>query len=197
MQQERFSGLKFKIYGLDEHVVVRYPNLLKYEPIAKAQLKLKDDDALDKILRYVIFLYDPETELNSELPDLNERKAEAQTLAGLGKAEQKHITGFNELKDLYKDIVHCFLLEIYHKRKHTEWHTAQQELSDLTRKRWDNKLDNKERASIGSMCDNLNKKLDELEEEIYGDHDDVKESVIVDRWSSPEKFAAPTLKLVS
>lgn len=198
--KERFSKLKYQISGLKEPVVERYPELLRYEPIAKAH-KLK---SFDSILRYIIFLYDPLTDLNNECPDLKDRKAEARALAELPESDFKK---FNELESGYVALIQCFLCEIYHNRKHREWHTTLQELDDFTRMRWtkvinskgevSEDIDPKKRLQLSELCDSLNHKADLLEEEIFTDHEDVKEAVIADRWSSPEKFASPTLKLMS
>lgn len=191
---ERFSRLKYKIHGLKETVVSKYPDLLRHEPIEAA----KEIKGFDAMLRYVIYLYDPETDLNQEFPDLKDRKTEACALAKLAGED---FQAFNNLEPGYVAIIQCFLCNIYHNRKNREWHTALQELEDFTRMRW-NKVDvanfsPKQRSDINKLCDELNLKVDNLEAEMFGDHEDVKEVVIADRWSSPEKFAAPTLKLIN
>lgn len=192
---ERFSKLKYKIHGLKEAVVEKYPDLLRQEPVAAA---VKELGNIDSILRYVIYLYDPETDLNQEFPDLKDRKAEACALAKLPADDFK---AFQELEPGYVAIIQCFLCNIYHNRKHREWHTALQELEDFTRMRWNrvdlNTFSAKQRSDLNKLCDEINSKVDNLEAEMFGDHEDVKEVIIADRWSSPEKFAAPTLKLVN
>ena len=194
MSKERFSKLKYKIFGLKEPVISKYPDLLRYDPISKAQ-ELK---GFDNILRYVIYLYDPESDLNQEYPDLKDRKAEACALAELNKGD---FQSFIDLEPGYVSIIQCLLCEVFHNRKYREWHTAQQELDDFTRMRWEkvnmDKFSAKQRADLNDLCDTLHQKLDRLEEEIFGDHEDVKEVVIADRWSSPERFAAPMLKLIN
>lgn len=187
MTKERFSKLKFKIFGAKQPVIILYPELLRYKPIAEAQAV----DDFDAILRYIILLYDPNTDLNQECPDLKDRRVEAQAISGL---KPEHFEAFINLEKVYVDLIQCFLCEIYHNRKNREWHTAQQELDDFTRMRWDANMKPEQRLKLGQACDEIHKKLDVLEPEIFGDHDDIKEVIIADRWSSPEKFAAPTIK---
>lgn len=194
MIKERFSGLKFKIHGLKSPVLDKYPELLRYKSIAD----VKDIDGLDEILRYLIYLYDPNTDLNQECPDLKDRKTEACSLAGLNGDDFQKICDMGEP---FISLITCLLCEVYHNRKNMEWHTTQQELLDFTRLRWSKvdaaTLSVKQRSDLSKFCDEANKKMDILEEEIFGDHEDVKVKVTVDRWYSPEKFAAPTLKLVN
>lgn len=200
MSASRFSRLKFKIHNLKGLVVTTYPVLLSYKAIADAQKSLKDTD-LDKVLRYIFYLYDRESEIIQEIQDLKERKTEAMDLAGIVKSDKKIIAGLENNEQPYIGLIHCFFLEIVHSRKYREWHTAGEELDDLTRQRWNKdemkKLSSKQRSDLINLCDEIHKKMDALEEEIFGDNTDVKESVVVDRWSSPERFAAPTLKLIN
>lgn len=188
----RFSKLKYQIANLKEPVVTKYPELLRYEPISQAK-ELPD---FDKILRYVIFLYDPNTDLNQEYPDLESRRLEACALAELPK---KVFQEFIDLTPAYVSIIQCFLCEIYHNRRHREWHTLLQEIDDFTRLRWqkvNENTDPKKRKDWSTLCDDLHKRADLCEVEIFADHEDVKEVIVADRWSSPERYASPTLKLL-
>lgn len=192
--KDRFAKLKYKIFGLKEPVLKKYPDLLRYKAIAQA----KDLPGIDEVLRYIIFLYDENTDLSTDYPVLNERRTEAVALAGLNGDQFKEIIA---LEEPYKAIILTFLCEIYFNRDFREWQTAQQELDEFTRMRWNkeeaSKLNTKQRSDLSDFCDKLNLKIDALEEKMWGDHDDVKKEIIQDRWSSPEKFAAPTLKLLN
>lgn len=200
MSAERFSRLKFKIHGYKGWIWGAYPPLLGY-PAIKAARKVLTDKQLDISLRYIIYLYDKNSELLQEISDLNERKDEARILAGITKADVDIIKGFDERGGIYMNLILCFLLEIYHGRKVSEWHTTLQEIDDITKVRW-KKLDEasfvaKQRADLNNLVDQLHEKADRLEEEIFSDNEDIKKMVIVDRWSSPERYAAPTLKLIN
>ena len=194
MSKDRFSKLKFKIADLKEPVLKKYPQLLRHKAIEES----KNLKGIDEILRYIIYLYDPETDLNQECPDLKDRKAEACALSGLKPETFKE---FQERNPVMMGLVMCFITEIYHNRKHREWVTSQEELDYFTAKRLDAvdmaNFTPKQRTDLNNFCDQLHEKLDRLEEEMFGEHDDVKESLIADRWSSPEKFAAPTYKLIN
>lgn len=191
--KDRFTKLKYKVFGLKDPVLKKYPELLRYKPIQES----KDLPAINEILTYIILLYDPNTDLNQEYPSLKDRKVEACALAGLGKAE---FAEFESLNPVYTSIISCFFAEIYHNRDHREWHTTLQELDVFTNMRWEPitaDTDPKKRGTLSEICDKLNAKADALEEKIFGDHSDVKEEMTIDRWSSPEKFSAPTLKLIN
>jgi hypothetical protein len=196
--RERFDKLKFKIHGAKGLVLEQYPVLAKYEPIIKFGLGRGD---LDKILRYCIYLYDPQSDLRNEYEDLKERKAEALALAGFKSADKSVTNGLENFYAPYDDIIHCFLREVYHNRKLREWHTLQQELDDFTKIRnvrtnpGDSDFDPKKRSELNKLCDEIHKRLDSIEQEVFGTDEVLKESFITDRWSSPEKFASPTLKL--
>lgn len=200
MSALRFSKLKFKIHNLKGLVIATYPMLLGYKPIAQAHKSMKETD-LDKVIRYIIYLYDKESEIVQEIPELKERKLEALSLAGIGKTDKLLTKGIEDKQEPYIGLIHCFFLEVYHNRKYREWHTSGEELDDLTRQRWDKaamvKLPPKQRGDLIDLCDTIHKRMDALEEEIFSDNTDIKESVVIDRWSSPEKFASPTLKALN
>lgn len=199
MSTERFSKLKFKIHELKGLVIDKYPVLESYKAIKVAKEYIKNDKVLDKLLRYTIYMYDPGTDLTSEIPDLTERKAEARKLAGFTKADDKMVKAIEDGLTYYENVFHCFFLEIYFDRKHREWHTAGHELDYYTKKRWDTATSDTyaQRKQLSDFCDSIHRKMDALEAEMFGDHADIKASVIADRWSSPEKYAAPTLQLLS
>lgn len=194
MSKGRFSKLKFKVYDLKEPVLKKYPELLRHKAIQEAQ----GLPHIDSILTYIVLLYDPSTDLNQECPDLKDRKAEA---CALSKLPKEQFNEFLEKSEAMMTLVKCFITEIYHARKHREWLTSQEELDYFTGLRWNpvdlDKFTPKQRGDLNSLCDQLHIKLDALEAEIFGDHEDTKEVVIADRWSSPEKFAAPTLKVIN
>lgn len=191
--KQRFSKLKFKVIDLKEPVLKKYPELLRHKAIQEA----KGLKAINEILTYIIVLYDPNTDLNQECPDLKDRKAEACALA---KLPEENFKEFQDKNPAMMGLILCFLTEVYHNRKHREWLTSQDELDSFTKIRWDavsaDTFSAKQRSDLNKLCDELHEKLDTLEQEIFGEHDDVKETAIADRWSSPEKYAAPTLKLI-
>lgn len=195
-----FNDLKFKIHGLSKDVDLRekFPELKKYKAIAKAKYP-----NIDTLLRYMIYLYDPNTDLNKTIPDLASRKQQAALYAGYthDTPELKHIM---ELKiQVVVDILHCLLTEVYHNRDHTEWCTLGQELEEYTRLRLRSLSDEKtegtqdEAALMKAMelkgklriqTKQIHEQMDALEQKIFGDHIDVKNIAMASRFTSPESW---------
>ena len=79
MKDERFSKLKFPIHTLPEgkSVLEALPILKTYKAFDMYKGKYKD-----QVIKYVIYLYDKNSDLIEEYPDIRDRKEEAARLAG-------------------------------------------------------------------------------------------------------------------
>lgn len=196
----RFENLKFKIHDIPKNVDIRekFPELNKYKTIAKSRYP-----NIDTLLRYMIYLYDPNSDLIRSIPDLASRKQQAALYAGYTHEtpELQNIMEFKEQKIV--DIVHCILTEVYHNRDYTEWCTLHQELEEYTRLRLkalpNDKVDESGEAvdlfkamelkgKMRAQTKLIHEQLDALEQKIFGDNIDVKNIAIVSRYTSPEAW---------
>lgn len=205
----RFQKLKFKIYDIspEDDVLEKFPELSKYKVIYKNKSPQKN-----LLIRYIIFLYDPNTDLTREIPDLKSRKIHAADLAGF-KEETDYLKGiFNCTDEGFLTLLDCFFKEIWHNREYREWQTLAQELDEYTRLRWE-QIDGKtgkkkgekdqeseidtykaasEKTKLREQCDSIHKLMDAYELRIFGNHEDIKNIAVKTRYLSPENFAGIT-----
>lgn len=200
-----FQKLKFKIFDLppDADLLEHFPELARYKTFTKSKAAQKN-----LLLRYMIFMYDPGSDLISDISDLQKRKVRAAELAGF-KQESDYLTSIFEFTDKAPlEFMHCFLTQVFHNRKYTEWQTLMQELEENTRLRWEPITTKKMKKSgdkevedvdVYSAADkksklrdhsyDIHKMIDAIEKEIFGDNKDVQEIAIKARFISPESFA--------
>lgn len=200
-----FRKLKFNIFDIppDVDVLDQYPELGRQKVFVKSKAPLKNT-----LLRYLIFLLDPGSDLIREIKDLKDRKVRAAELAGFTKGTD-YLTEIFECRDKTTlEFIECFLTQVYHNRKYTEWQTLQQELEEYTRLRWvqievkDSKKKKNEnpedvdvykaaaeKTKVRQQSEEIHRMLDALEKEIFGDNDDIKNIAEKSRFISPEAFA--------
>lgn len=219
--QIKFQQIKFKIFGkTDEEVeAILKPLEVKYAPMRR--LKGQSAHYLN-IMKYLIFLYDPGTDLNREFVRLEDRKTKAADLSGLNKI--KDLSYFDKI--YYNthaetlDIIQALLTEVYHDIKYREWQTLQNELDEYTKARWEKAEPKRRRSKKGddveqatgadktSMevlnlksklrdeCQRIIELIKQYEQEIFGDHVDIKEMAYKSRFDSPESFSRALKKVV-
>lgn len=92
-EPEEFRRLSFNVHELpaEESVIDNYGNL-KMHPEFQAKLSFLDQD---KVIRYIIYMYDYHTPLQ-KVPDLYNRKMIAADLSGFIKNEEGHYSSFVE-----------------------------------------------------------------------------------------------------
>lgn len=196
----KFKGLKFKIHELpkDADLLEKFPDLAKYKAIGRS--KYPD---LNRILRYIIYLYDPGSDLIKDIPDLQSRKNAAAKLAGYDSEtpELETIMQFKEPKIV--DIIQCYLTEIHYNREYREWCTLQQELDTYNRLRLkapDEKTEDSEQAvdlfksidlqgKIRKQCEDIHTKLDVIEKKLFGDDTELLTVAYKSRFKSPEAWS--------
>lgn len=180
-------------------VLDKFPELKKYRAIQKR----REFAHLDMVLRYIIYLYDPDSDLRREIPDFSTRKVNAALLAGFQTETPEYKRMLAMQEPIIVDLVQCFLSEVYHNRDYTEWCTLQQELDEYTKlrlKALDDKTDdgmdevNLMKASdlkgkLRKQCEEIHESLDALEDKIWGDDDGTKELAVISRFSSPEAWS--------
>lgn len=195
----RFQKLKFNVFNLppDKDVLETFPELARMKVIANSHAPQKN-----LLLRYLIFMYDPETDLRKEVPELDKRKIRAAELAGFEK-QSDYLTEIFELRDKATlEFLFILLTQVYHNRKYREWVTLSQELDEYTRRRMnpvkkgadgeeeqDELKSLKIKSDLRIQCQEIQKQLDVLDKEIWGDNDDLKVIATRSRYLSPENFA--------
>jgi len=200
-----FQKLKFRIFDMppEKDVLEEYPELQRHKVLVNSKAPFKN-----LLLRYMIFMYDPQSDLLKEITELARRKIRAAELAGF-QHESAYLKDIFELRDKTAlDFLQCFLTQVYHNRKYTEWQVLQQELEENNRLRLEpittksNKKDKdsevdevdmfeaaKKKGTLRDQASSIHKLIDAIEKEIFGDNDDVKEIAIKSRFLSPENFA--------
>ena len=114
---ERFSSLRFKVHKADS-LDKSFPELFKLPEFKR--LKIRPD--WEKIVRYICFLYDPDSELVKEFPDLTERKEAAATEAGYTRDEQgKWPIPLKMIMDIRDEEVYEAILEFLKIFRNHEW----------------------------------------------------------------------------
>lgn len=195
----KYKKLKFKIdpNNKGEDVLEKFPELKRHKVIAKSRYP-----NLNYVLRYIIFLYDPETDLIKDIPDLPNRKRAAAILAGfdLETPELNRLMEFKEPKLV--DLIHCFLTEVYMNREYREWCTLHQELDEATRLRLkalgDDTKDGEDevdlfralelKGKVRKQTEDIHAKLDILEKKLFGGDTDLQQIAYVSRFTSPEAW---------
>jgi len=201
----RFQKLKFNVFNLspDKDVLEAFPELSRFKVLDKSKAPQKN-----LLLRYLLFMYDPESDLRKEITELDKRKVRAAELAGFEK-ESDYLTEIFELRDKTTlEFLFVLLTQVFHNRKYREWVTLSQELDEYTRLRLDpittakskkggeediEEIDVFKSAELKSklrvQCQDIHKQLDSIEKEVFGDNEDVKDVAIRSRFLSPENFA--------
>ena len=85
-QREEFSKLKFNVYDVKAEV-----DLLKEFPLLGRIESFKSYNGADsnRLIRYIIYMYDLESPLIKRFPKLDERQIECATLSGFNLVKDK------------------------------------------------------------------------------------------------------------
>lgn len=215
MNEVKFQQLKIKIYGKKDSEVqeILKPFEEKYKPIRK----LRDSFGASylSIMRYIILLYDPNTDLNRDFVRLQDRKAEAAKLSGLNKLNDLSFIDkiYNCTHPETLDVIQVLLTEHYHDITYREWQTLQNELDEYTSARWERvegvkvkkgageddeegSVANKKsmetlnlKSKLRAECQQIIALIKQYDQEIFGDHVELKESAYKSRFMSPESWS--------
>lgn len=197
MSKPRFEKMKYRVYDLPPEVDLfkEYPELRNIPG-----LRTKEADQ-NKVLRYGFYMYDPKSDLITEVPHLKDRKEQALTLAGYKKIEDKwepeamDLLHFNRNANLHA-IMFVIITSVFHSRKFRNYHTLFQELNEYTKLRWtpvgkeDSLEDAKKKTHLREQCSAIDDELDILEKEIFGDDSDITAHVEEMLMTNPESVAA-------
>ena len=189
MDENRFGKLKYPVARLEpkEELKVHpeFKTLFKY-PEFSDFAKENPDKLLfrNRIIRYICFLYDPESDLISEFPDLLERKEAAAIEAGLKRSKGGDgdwpgiIKGIFDYSD--QEFIKMVLrfLKQFPARNYLwrEISTLEMEYEKYTRMRWE-KDDDTKAGQLIKTCDEIRKNLKELYKEFTQGDKELEEQV--------------------
>lgn len=146
---ERFASLRFPVHKATDRLDKLFPDLFRITEFKK--LKLRDD--WEKLVKYVCFLYDPESDLIKEFQELKERKIAAATEAGFergpGGKWSKQLQAVMDIRDEEMHGVIIAFLKIFKNPEYTDIVVTEQELDEIQSMRF--------------------KAIDDKSEDLYGD----------------------------
>lgn len=208
----KYQNLKFKIYGKSDEEVYREIKPLEQKYSAVRKLNNGSGEHYLATVKYLIFLFDPQTDLNRDFVRLEDRRAEAAKLSGLNK-----LTDLKLHNEIYTcklpevlDVIQILLSEVYHDIDYREWQTLHSELDEYTSARWErieskrkrgkdgDEVSAQDKSSIEALnlksklredCKRIRELIAELDLKIFGDHSDVKDTAYKSRFLNPESFS--------
>lgn len=196
MSKERYSGLRFPAhkYQKDLHLIKEFAPLFRHEEFKACPVK-------DKIVRYICFLYDSNSELNQEFPKLEDRKEAAAMEAGYSRTKTGEwpeevnklfaltMGGRDKNDEVVWSLVHMIFrfLKVCNDRLWMEIVVTEQELDNYTRQRLDVlNIDMKAKTAVDilvqsgklqELSSSALMRLEGYKKQFYLDHGDVREAV--------------------
>lgn len=195
MDEKRFSKLRFPVhkYGPSEdlkkldafRVLFSYPEFDEFGKEDPERLKLRN-----KLIRYICFLYDPNSDLIEDFPSLQDRKEAAAVEAGLKRTQNgdgdwpEAIQGFFDFSDAgVVGMILRFLKQF--PEKNFIWReiaTLEMELEKYTEQRWSQETDSgKNQFLFIDQCDKIRGKLKILYKEFTMGDKSLEEKIILER----------------
>lgn len=115
---ERFSSLKYKVHQATEPLDKSFPDLFRLPEFKKIKLRKE----WERIVKYIVFLYDPGSDLQTEFQELKDRKEAAAIEAGYVREPSgkwsKELILIMQIKD---DETHAAILAFLKKFKSDDW----------------------------------------------------------------------------
>lgn len=185
--KEPFESLKYRI-----HNIPKSADLLKEFPDLNRHVANNGIEGLNEVIRYLIYMYDPKSDLIKEEPDLSERKRKAFEMSGLSE---------NYKPERLTEMALYVLTKIFNERKMREWHVLHMELEENNKARIkpidDTEPDQKKlmeaygkKGLLRTQSFEIQKALDALDSELFGDNEDIKAKAHELLLTTPEKIAA-------
>lgn len=185
MSNDRFDRLKYPVHKFKpEHdlsteprfkILFNYPEFKHYAEKDGPKRKY-----LNKLVRYICFLYDPQSELQEEFPDLTERKEAAAIEAGFKRDKNeefpKIIQDIIDFTDIEAVAMILRFLKQFKSYLWTEIATQEHELEKYTSLRWLN--DDKNAQSLLATCQNIRKSLEENKKEFFDGDKNLQKKVL-------------------
>jgi len=196
MKKERFGRLRFRIDQLKpgDNIDQMFPALCD-----NPEFRAYTGYNREILIKYIVFLYDPNSALVDEFEALQNRKDAAATEAGYERAKNgdwpKVTKEIMELKNEQGRAMILRFLKTIHNHVWTEMCLLEQELDVYNAMRMeplptDSKKDNAEilakRDNLMAMCEKRVRALEIHKLKFYADHDDLKELAEDDYPITPE-----------
>ena len=191
--KETFEDLFINVY---EQKNIIKKNLDKITDAFGLVVDIRPD--IEKLLKYIIYMYDKNTPMRELYQELQERKVECALLSGY--SEKKDKTTLEELYNLTDkracELISSFLKYQNHKswallvsNEEVLWQYQQELLNPITDFRQDKeKLQALEiKSKLMNECDSIIKRIEGYEEKIYGDDKKLKDAM--KNVTSPENIA--------
>lgn len=209
MSRQPFEYLKYRIHNIPKgsDLFEDFPDLKKHEEaLINYTTEGYNDDVEGKkiwgfkkhwlnksqanqLIRYLIYLYDPKSDLIRQEPELADRKKKASELAEFKDYAEKWVLD----KGFY------FLTRVYNNRKFREWNVLQQELEEKSMARWSIIADDgdskkymeahEKKGKLMHQSQEIHKILDAIESELFGEHEDLKAKANELLLTTPEQIA--------
>jgi hypothetical protein len=98
-----FKRMMFPVFTLEQNVDIRHHFKLKEHPIMGESVSEYNETDINKVLRYIFYLYDKSSPMIHFFPDIKRRKRECASLAGFNIA--KDVDRLNDLYEVREDRV--------------------------------------------------------------------------------------------
>lgn len=209
MTRQPFEFLKYRIHNIPKgsDLLEEFPDLMKHEEAltkysieeyieneegqkvwGEKKHKLTKSDS-NKLIRYLIYLYDPKSDLIRQEPELADRKKKASELAGFENYKENWVL----------DKAFYFLTRIYNNRKFREWCVLQHQLEQKNSAQWSLVVDDgdskkfmeahEKQGKLMHQSQEIHKILDAIESEIFGEHEELKAKANELLLTTPEQIA--------
>lgn len=180
---ERFASLKFNVVKFKGQIDRSFPDLFRLKEFKK--LRNRKDIDWEKLVRYIILMYDPKSDLLHEFQELQERKEAAATEAGFergpGGRWQKELI---QVMQIRHDDTHAAImafLRLFKNNDYTNIVVTEQELDEFQGLRF--KAINDETSDLygdakkkDGLMDSVDKRTEALKlyyAAFYGDNKDL------------------------
>lgn len=198
MDSPKFQNLKFKIFGKsDDEVSDILKPLHRYAAVKKLASHARE--VYLTTMKYLIYLYDPGTDLNREFVRLEDRRTEAAKIAGLNTITDLKIYDgiFSSSAPDVLDVIQVLLTEVYHDIDYREWVLLHKELDENNAARWEKapttkkvtKASTQNKAVLREENKRIRELIEELTQKIFGDHVEIKTTAYKSRFKNPESFS--------
>lgn len=187
--------------ALEKNLFEEYPRLLEMLPRDSSDRTFTSDRDEEKMIRYVLALYDPKSPLVKDYPDLNTRKTAAAEVAGYDLEEDKDVIDrlFRCDSEYLVEFIVTYLRQIVQSRswasitadEQTYWEFVSRMLLPINRtnKDKDDVSAVALKTKLGEDKENIAERLDRNWNKFLGDDEELKRKVQKAKGWSPEEQA--------
>lgn len=203
---EKFQKLKYPVHNVSGNLLEKFPDLTRYK--AFRDYKMADNN---KFIKYIVYLYDPASELHTEYADVQEIKEAAAKEAGFkkiadGSWDNEKLNNImagdynHEHASKIFEMIMCYITRIVNRVKWTQYCSTLTQYENINRLLM-GKLDftsDKEKVSsyrnfkdLNKLSEELADRLQVLQQELFaGDEEVANETVKRTPILTPEYIAS-------